>query len=347
MAVVKKVFKNKDLKINAYTLTSSKLSVTVIDYGATMTHFTLLKEDFNVDVLLGYDDPFDYIHHPKNCYFGSIVGRSCNRTANGSFELNNQTYQLQLNNGPNSLHGGAKGFDKRFWKADVVDSVPFVQFELLSEDGEEGYPGKIRTRVTYSINDDTLNIETQVDLIDDAIKETFVNITAHPYFNLSGGKLQTIESHIVHMKGVKGVLEIDDTQIPTGNVLTMESNPELIFDTATSIDTKLPLVQQFRGFDHFYLAQGTPFITVCSPQNNIVLEVSSDCAGFQFYTANWVENQPSKSLHSCGLYSQYSGFCIEPSQPPNAINIPEYRDSVIVTPQKPWYHKISYKLYVQ
>jgi aldose 1-epimerase len=281
------------------------------------------------------------MNHPKNPYFGAIIGRSCNRTAKGSFQLNNLQYQLPVNNGPNSLHGGIQGFDKMFWKAQIIDSSPMVQFELTSEDGEEGYPGKVQVRVTFSIRDDILFIESQVDLLDGP-KETYVNLTSHPYFNLSGKS--TIEDHIVDMKGVTGVLECDDTQIPTGKVLTAASNPEM-FLNRESIGSKLPLVQQFRGYDHYYLANGKPFITITCPQNGLSLDVWSDCAGFQFYTSNWVEEQPSKSLHACGKYLQYSAVCIEPSQPPNSINIPEYRDSVIVTVEKPWKHSISYKLY--
>jgi aldose 1-epimerase len=343
MGIVKKVFKRGDIKIQAFTLTTSTLEATVLDYGATLSHLCYKRNNKSIDVVLGYDDPFDYIDSTTNPYFGAIIGRSCNRTSEGTFELNGESYQLPVNNGPNSLHGGVKGFDKQFWTAEVLDASPFVQLELISEHLDQGYPGKIKVTVIYWIENDSLKIDSQAELIDDSVKETYVNLTAHPYFNLTGGKHSTVEDHIVHMPGVKGVLELDSNQIPTGNVLTVKSNPELIFDQPMSLKTKLPLVQQFRGFDHFYLAQGNPFVVVTCPESDISLQVTSDGAGFQFYTGNWIENQPSKSIHPCKSYTQYSGFCIEPSQPPNSINLGEYRNSVIVTKEKPWKHWIRYQ----
>jgi aldose 1-epimerase len=343
MGVVKKVFKRGDMKIQAFTLTTNTLEATILDYGATLSHLCYKTKEKSVDVVLGYDDPFDYIDSTKNPYFGAIIGRSCNRTSKGTFELNGSTYQLPINNGPNSLHGGVKGFDKQFWTAQVIDSSPFIQLELISEDMDQGYPGKIKVTITYWIENDSLKIDSQVELIDDSVKETYVNLTSHPYFNLSGGKHQTVEDHTIHMPGVKGAMELDSNQIPTGKILTAKTNPELIFEQPQPIKSKLPLVQQFRGFDHFYLAHGSPFVVITCPENRISLSVTSDCAGFQFYTGNWIEQQASKSVHSCNSYGKYSGFCIEPSQPPNSINLEEFRDTVVVSSGKPWKHWIRYQ----
>jgi aldose 1-epimerase len=344
MGICIKTFIKQGRKIQAYTLTNELLSVTVLDYGAIISHLFVNNGSHQTDVVLGYDDPFDYIESTKNPYFGAIIGRSCNRIENGTFTLNETRYQLPINNGINSLHGGEKGFDKKSWKAVIVDSMPSVQFELLSPDLDQGYPGSVKVLVTYTLEGPQLIIETRAELIDDVVESTMVNMTSHPYFNLSGCVDKTVRNHIISMPGVYGSLEMNDHQIPTGGLLGPISNPELFFTEPDVLESKLLLVQKFKGFDHFYLINNDEqCVTISSPTSKITLSVSSDCSGFQFYTGNWIEKQPSKSRHPCKEYEPYSGFCIEPSQPPNAINLSEYRDSVIVTSTNPWNHKIVYK----
>jgi aldose 1-epimerase len=191
-----------------------------------------------------------------------------------------------------------------------------------------------------------LEIETFVELLGDEVAETYVNITSHPYFNLTGFKEQNVKNHLVLMQDVPATLEMMDDQIPTSALNTPSSNPELFFLQEDSFGSRLPEVQRFRGFDHYYLLKTrNDFITITSSAG-VGLRVSTTNDGFQMYTGNWVSVDKCKKSHGCLSYGNYSGFCVEPSQPPNSINLPEYRDSVIVTKSKPWNHIITYELFL-
>ena len=347
---------NTGRSIFAYSLSTEKCSATVISYGAILSHFTLTKMDGKqVDVVLGFDDPFQYEVQgklPGYPFLGAFVGRACNRTANGTFALDGETFKLPINNGPNSLHGGLVGFDKQFFTPSIIShDPPQVSFEWTSPHLDQGFPGEVRTKISYSLIGSELIIDTYAELIDDIVKKTYVNLTTHPYFNLSGMFEESVESSIVHMQpSVEGCMELNEHQIPTGRILLESENPELFFYSPKALSESLPKVQQLRGFDHFFLIKKEetvkPFISVSCPLLKVKLDVKSSSRGFQFYTGNWLDGRfkgkASQNLNS--LYGRYSGFCIEPSEPPNAINLPVFCDGVIVTRQKPWSQTISYSL---
>ena len=344
--------------IHEIILKTKQAKAHLLDYGAAISKILLKKGDQDVDIVLGFDTPFQYKDDASNPYFGAIIGRTCNRIQNGEFSLDGQKYSLPINSAPNSLHGGLVGFDKSIWEHRVNANDNYVEFWLFSDHLDQGYPGKINVTVRYQLVDCKLIITTSAVLIDELISKTIVNLTSHPYFNLGCG---SIEDLVVEMNGVDGCIELDENQIPMTipqsieskihdeaiilkqvAILTIETNPEFFFDGTCSIGSRLPLVQRFKGFDHFYLHsnnESSPFIKIKAP-DGIFLLVSASNPGFQFYTGNWVDVEHGKNEQH---YKQYSGVCIEPSQPPNAINLHSYRDSVIVTKDKPWVSSITYE----
>jgi aldose 1-epimerase len=326
-------------KIKSYELKTAESSVTILNYGAIIQNFNIKQNNKTTDIILGFDKPSDYITK-NDPYFGAIVGRTCNRIEEGKFSLGGKPYQLPINNGPNNLHGGYKGFDKQFWSLESHEESK-LKLKLDVADKDQGYPGGLKVTVEYELKFTTLTIKTHAELTTG--EASIVNLTSHPYFNLSGCK-EGIENHTVVMKHVD-CLELDDNQIPTGKLMDRIENPEVYFDKKDSLKARLPKVQQFRGFDHYYiLSDFNEAVSVQCEKSGLELVVSSTCKGFQLYTGNWVDVGITKDSHPMDKYGQYSGFALEPSEPPNAINMKEYRDLVIVTKEKPWSNTIVYKI---
>lgn len=342
------VFSENGETITRYLVRYGNTFAMVIDYGATLTHYVVETARGPVDVVLGFDDPFQY-KLPFNPYFGCVVGRACNRTAHGSFTLDGLVYNLPINNGPNSLHGGIVGFDKKMWN--VLDAThDTVKMHCESAHLEEGFPGAISVIATYTINKDGLSVAFEALLKQDSpVPRTYISLTLHPYFNLSGNSDKTIQRHIMHAPYSDFTLELDEFQIPTGKQLTPETDPAFFFREPSEIGPRLDLanLQQFRGFDHYYHVESEakkPWLTVEHPTSKIALQVSSDAFGYQFYTGNWLDDSiPSKKSHGAH-YNRFAGFCIEPSPPPNAINMKEYTKQVTLSKGDTWKQKITYNI---
>ncbi|KAI8916081.1 galactose mutarotase-like domain-containing protein [Gorgonomyces haynaldii] len=312
------------------------IAVTILNYGATVSHF--VHKQKQIDVVLGFDDPEEY-KQAGNPYFGALVGRTCNRIEKGQFTLD-KTYQLPINNGQNSLHGGIVGFDKREWTV-LFKETDRVGFCLISEDGDQGYPGKLETTVIYSLEGSSLLIEMSARLLEGTA--TIVNLTSHPYFNLTGE--DTIQHHRFTMYSEK-VMELDEHQIPTGK--TVEDPFFLLKDQDITNQLQDPRLASLRGFDHFYIASDrVSSETVGSDRvlceivgsNGLGLRVKSDQFGFQFYTGNWIQG----NLKGKAVYRPFSGFCIEPSAPPNA---PKTHMDLVKIEDQTWTSKIVYELFV-
>ena len=250
-----------------------------------------------------------------------------------------QAFQLPINNGPNSLHGGLVGLDKQIWQANLI-SPTCIEFTFLSPHMDQGYPGTVEFKVTYSLAPDTLQIHLGANLLGDA-EATYVNLTAHSYFNLSNSP--TIHDHVVHFPGADQAFAMDETQIPTGQLLGPLNNPGLFFLEKSVVGPRLnqPQLSALRGFDHFYLTKQPCFIEC--PSTKVGLKVWSDVPGFQFYTGNWISE--ALDAKQGGKYGPYAGLCIEPSYPPNSINMSDYADHVMITPTKPFQSTISYQVY--
>ncbi|KAI8334663.1 aldose 1-epimerase [Chlamydoabsidia padenii] len=354
---VTKLTLSTESHVDQYTLMNDNktLAVMVLNYGATISHILTPDKSGKIrDVVLGFDDYESYksVHNP---YFGALVGRYANRIANGKFTVDGQEYTLAINNGPNALHGGEKGFDKQLWQVDILSQQPpSIQLSYVSPDGDQGYPGKLVTRVIYTVNnDDTLSIDYHATLErqpgdDQQRRSTIVNLTNHTYFNLAGVTLNptVLDTEITMTDNVKGFLELDDTGVPTGTELSWADKPCMNFtgDAAgTSIGARKDELPVTKGYDHPYVihrdfktdTSNLPLrkaAVAISPETGIELSFFTTEPAFQFYTGNWIASGQLKAKKSQDQVpiEPYAGFCFESSRFPDAPNKPDWRSSVLL-----------------
>src|SRR5262245_21041318 len=207
-----------------FTLTNANgVEVKAITYGAIITSWRVPDRTGQMaDIVLGFDDPAEYIKN-NSPYFGAVVGRYGNRIAKAQFTVDGKTYKLAANNGPNHLHGGTRGFDKLLWSGEPVKGGKGagVVFSLTSPDGDEGYPGTLRVRVTYTLTD-TNELTAAYEATTD--KATPVNLTQHTYFNLAGQGTGDILGHEIRINADR-YTPVDETLIPTGELATVDGTP--------------------------------------------------------------------------------------------------------------------------
>ncbi|MCX7983677.1 MAG: galactose mutarotase [Bacteroidetes bacterium] len=319
-------------EVYEYILKNSKgAEARLITYGATVT---LLKvPDRNgvlSDVVFGYDSLQGYLEDKS--FFGVTVGRYGNRINKGSFVLDGKKYQLTINDGENHLHGGHKGFSKVVWNATIVDDTagPSVAMTYVSPDGDEGYPGTVTIKVTFTLtNDNALRIvyEGTTD------KPTVLNPTHHSYFNLSGSFTKPITDHIMKIDA-DSITEIDQRLIPTGKLVSVENTP---FDfrkpvlIGSRINEQHQQLLYGRGYDHNWVLKnynGTvrKVVEVYEPTSGRVLEVWTDQPGIQFYAGNFL-NGTAKGKGVA--YEHRTGFCLEPQCFPDSPNHPHFPSTVL------------------
>lgn len=300
--------------IDVISMKSDELEVVVSNYGCTIMKVLMFDcQGHRDDVVLGYDHIEDY--YDRDAYLGALVGRVANRIGRGTFSLNGQTYHLAINNGPNHLHGGIKGFSYRIFDYEVKNQET-IEFHYVSANGEEGYPGELNLTVTYTLKKDTLQIRYQATCSQD----TLINITNHSYFNLSGHK-EDITSHLLRVNANQFAC-IDSDGLPTGVLRDVRESPFDFREGAYIGERVIQEDEQLRlgnGFDH-------PFI-FDSKQNQVVLKheksgrqltVSSSLPGAQIYTANYLDGRLGKYGEH---YHARDGICIETQYMPDAINI--------------------------
>jgi aldose 1-epimerase len=305
--------------VTLYTLTNKNgMSVSVMDYGATIVK--ILAPDRNGkmdDVVLGFDRFSPYLH--LSPYFGATIGRYANRIAKGQFMIGKTLYQVPVNNGPNSLHGGIRGFDKEMWKSEPVESdLPAVRFSRLSPDGEQGYPGNLFVSVTFSLNDDN---ELRISYEATTDKVTIINLTNHSYFNLAGGG--TIFNHVLTLHADE-FTPVDATLIPTGEIKKVEGTPwDFLNPTPIGLHLKETGGHPV-GYDHNFVLQKGFFSNwavaaeVYDPKSGRTLTVSTDQPGIQFYTGNFLDGKVTGA--SGDVYRQYDAFTLETQHFPDSPN---------------------------
>jgi aldose 1-epimerase len=313
--------------VTLYTMSNKNgMSVSIMDYGATIVK--ILAPDRNGkfdDVVLGFDKFAPYMG--KDGYLGATIGRYANRIAQGQFHMGKSVLNLPRNDSPNSLHGGAIGFDKRMWKLEPVDSdVPALRFTRLSPDGEQGYPGNLYVSVTFSLNDDTLRISYEAT----TDKTTIINLTNHSYFNLAGDG--TILDHVLTLHA-DTFTPVDATLIPTGEIKNVAGTP-WDFRSPTPIGLHLKEVGgKPVGYDHNYVlkkgwfSDWTVAAEVEDPKTGRTLTVSTDQPGIQFYTGNFLDG----TLVGKGgrVYRQYDGFTLETQHFPDSPNHDNFPSTVL------------------
>lgn len=334
---------------------SNGMKVRFINYGATIVGIDVPDRDGNVaDVLLGWDDVAGY-QSANNQFFGCTVGRYANRTAKGKFTLDGHEYQLALNDGPNTLHGGAKrSFDKVVWQsggASAEGSGFTTSFTYDSPDGEEGYPGALKAKVTFTLtNDNSLRIDYEAT----TDKPTVVNLTNHSYFNLAGAGSPTINDHVLTLNADK-YTPVDATLIPTGEIAPVEGT---VFDfrQPTAIGKRVDELtdKPGGGYDHNFVLTGADkdadglavAAKLVDPASGRSLTVLTDQPGLQFYGGNFLKGQKGKGSKT---YAHRSACCLETQvfpDSPNQHDKPGWTDATLL-PGKTYKHTCVYKFGVE
>lgn len=328
--------------VEEYTLTNKNgVTMKVITLGGIVTEIHVPDKDGKfADICLGCSNLEEYLEgHP---FFGAIAGRVANRIAKGKFTLDGKEYTLATNNGPNHLHGGKEGFDKKVWKATPAEGPHGVMLKLeyTSKDGEEGYPGTLTSVVTYTLTDTNewkINYQATTD------KATPINLTQHCYFNLAGHDSGTILDHLVQIEA-DGYTPADDTLIPTGKIDNVKGTP-FDFTSPTAIGKHIKEIKADpQGYDLNFVLKGAsgklrPCATVTDPKSGRVLKVTTTEPGVQFYTGNFLDG---KQKGKGGVkYKQYGGFCLETQHFPDSINHKEF-PSVVLEPGKTYTHDTVY-----
>jgi aldose 1-epimerase len=331
--------------VELYTLKNGKLMAKVMTYGATLTELHAPDRDGKLaDVVLGFDSLDGYLG--KHPYFGATVGRVANRIAGGKFTLDDKEYTLAKNNGPNSLHGGDKGFDKAVWKAEEVANPngPSVRFTHTSPDGDEGYPGNLTVSVTYTLTDKG---QLRIDYKATTDKATPVNLTNHSYFNLAGPASGSILDHEVTI-AANDYTRGDATMIPTGVLAPVRGTP-LDFNKPTPIGSRIDEIKgDPGGYDHNYVLvahdQDKParVAEVRDPKSGRVLRVLTTEPGLQFYTGNFLDG--SITGKEGVVYKKQQAFCLEAQHFPDSVNHPNF-PSTILRPGKTYTQTTIYELF--
>jgi aldose 1-epimerase len=324
-------------KVTVYTLANaSGAEVRIINYGAIVVSLRVPGRDGKLrDVVLGHDDLAGYVN--DKVFLGVIAGRYANRIAGGKFTLDGKTHQLDLNDGPNHLHGGAQGFYRKLWQAEAVPAPahgkdgPGVKLTYVSPDGEQGYPGKVTLAVTYTLTRDNA---LRVDYHGTTDQPTLLNPTHHSYFNLSGDPTQTILDEELTIEG-DNITAIGPGAIPTGKLPDVAGTP---FDfrrpakIGARIDAKDEQITLGKGYDHNWVLRGAgkgvrKAAEVFDPRSGIVMEVLTDQPGLQFYSGNFLDG----SIHGKQgvVYQRRTALCLEAQDFPDAPNHPTFPSAVL------------------
>lgn len=318
-------------EVKIYTLTNTKgVTAKVTEYGGILTELWVPDRNGKAgNVVCGFDNLDQYVKgHP---FFGATTGRVANRIAKGRFTLDGREYTLAVNNGPNHLHGGTKGFDKRVWKSRALPATGnevAVEFTYVSADGEEGYPGALTTTVVYTLTDGN---ELRIDYTATTDKATIVNLTNHSYFNL--GESGSILDHVL-MLNADRYTAADATLIPTGELAPVKGTG-LDFTQPRRIGERIADYMNFaKGYDHNFVINGggqamTLAARVQEPKSGRQMEVWTTEPGVQLYCGNHLDG----SLTGVGgvNYKQHTGFCLETQHYPDSINHPSF-PSVVLRP---------------
>jgi aldose 1-epimerase len=328
---------------------ASGMEVRAMTYGGIILSIKVPDRNGKLDdVTLGFDSLEPYLTAPP--YFGALIGRYGNRIGKARFKLDGKEYKLAVNNGPNALHGGVKGFDKVIWQAESFDKPEGVGvvFRYTSPDGEEGYPGTLQSQVTYTLTDKN---ELAIDYHATTDKATPVNLTNHTYFNLAGPGVRDILDHQM-MINADNTTPVDSTLIPTGEIKSVEGTP-FDFRKPTAIGARIDVNdQQIKygpGYDHNFVlnrkGEGLSLAArVSEPTTGRVMEVSTTEPAVQFYTGNFLDGTlTGKGGH---VYKRRYAFCLETQHFPDSPNKPNF-PSTILKPGETYTSKTVYAFSVE
>ena len=330
--------------IELFFLTNSnEMEISISNYGAKIVSWYVPDRNGNrVDVVLGKSNINDYLNDQEP-YFGAVCGRTANRIANGRFHLEGCEYRLAVNNGPNNLHGGIKGFNAVVWNARQPNEQT-LELTYLSKDGEEGFPGNLYITVVYHLTDDNA-LEVSYEATTD--KTTIINLTNHSYFNLSGEG----DAYI----GDQTLLINADYYLPTNDVAIPWGKPEEVEGTPFDFRSEHAIGERINdesvqliygnGYDHnFNLNRSEEGLAFCakavSPKTGIVMEIYTTEPGVQLYTGNYLDGSfIGKNGHR---YPKRSAFCLETQHFPDSIHHPDF-PTIILKAEDPFKSKTIYK----
>lgn len=328
---------------------SNGLEMAVTNFGARVVELWVPDKNQNfADIVLGHKTVDEYVNYKGERFLGATIGRYGNRIAHGKFELEGIAHQLPLNNGPNSLHGGTKGFDMVVWDTKQIDAGK-LEFTYISKDGEEGYPGNLKVKMVYQLTDDNEFIITHQATTD---KPTVINLTHHSFFNLHGEGNGTINDHILMINADK-YTPVDSVLIPNGEFVNVDGTP-MDFRTPTEIGSRLGTdFEQLKyggGYDHNWILNRKTndkielAATVYEPASGRYMEVQTTEPGIQFYGGNFFDGS---IIGKCGKTYDYRGsLALETQHFPDSPNQPDFPGTVL-NPGENYYHVCIYKFGVK
>ena len=312
--------------VDIYTLRSGGVEARVTEYGARLVSVrTPDRKGKMADVVLGYDSLGEYLKDNKT-YFGAIVGRYGNRIAAGKFSVEGKSYQVPLNNGANTLHGGTVGFDQKVWTGREVANG--VEMTLVSADGEMGYPGNLTVRVRYSLVGEALHIDYSFS----TDKTTVVNVTNHAYFNLRGDDVGDVLGEEIQIFADR-YTPVDAGLIPTGELAGVAGTP---FDLRTAHGIGLRVhddnaqLKFAGGYDHNWVLNGTGMkraARLSDPVSGRVMSIMTTEPGLQFYSGNFLDGTFT-GRHGV-RYAKYAGLCLETQHFPDSPNHAGFPSTVL------------------
>ncbi|WP_317041619.1 aldose epimerase family protein [Mucilaginibacter polytrichastri] len=308
----------------------NNVTAAITNYGGRLV--SLLVPDNKgklTDVILGYDSLKSY-QKPREPYFGAIIGRYGNRIAKGKFSIDGKAYQLDINDGVNTLHGGFKGFYAQVFDAKQL-STNELELTYVSKDGEGGYPGNLSVKVHYILTDDNalkITYEATTD------KPTVLNLTNHAYFNLNGAGSKTITDNQLQINADR-FTPVDNTLIPTGKLQPVKGTP-FDFTAFKTIGTDIgqtdDQLKNGKGYDHNFVLNKPSLTaavaTVKSPVTGIVMDVYTDEPGLQFYSGNFLTGDKHDGKHGAA-YGYRSALCLETQHFPDAPNQPSFASTLL------------------
>ncbi|GAA1518656.1 galactose mutarotase [Streptomyces albidochromogenes] len=320
-------------KVYRWTVANGGTRLKVLSYGGIVQSLEIPdRRGATANVSLGFDNLDDYV--AKSPYFGALIGRYGNRVAKGRFTLDGHTYQLPVNDGPNSLHGGDKGFDKQVWDVEPFSrgSDRGLVLRRISPDGEMGYPGTLKVKVTYTL---TARGAWRIDYEATTDRATVANLTSHTYFNLAGEGSGSVDAHTLEMAAAR-YTPVDATLIPTGELARVTGTP-FDFRRAKAIgeQARTPHQQVLygKGLDHnWVLDKGITTVpgyalTLTDPGSGRVMKMYTTEPGMQFYSGNFLDGTLAGT--SGRLYRQGDGLCLESQHFPDSPNQPSFPSTVL------------------
>lgn len=343
-----KTLEGKDVDI--FELCNSNgMMAKILNYGGIIVSLMVPDKNGEVaDVVLGYDKLEGYMK--GKCFFGAIIGRHANRIKNASFEISGVVYNVTKNEGENQLHGGLIGFDKVIWQAEIVKKGEDegLQLSYTSKDGEEGYPGNLDVKVTYTLTNDNA---LKIDYFAVSDKDTVVNLTNHSYFNLSGHGFGNILKHQVMINADKFTVN-DKESLPTGEIRDVKGSP-MDFTSLRTVESGIfsecEQIAFGHGYDHNWVLKVSgekpeKAAEVFDPYSGRVMEVYTTKPGVQFYSGNYVDE--SECCKDGAQYGKNGGLCLETQYFPNALKHKNFPSPILRSGEE-YKHTTVYKFLIK